>query len=46
MSNEYDMMKEIEKNGPIVVNFKSSESFEFYRSGIYAKDNFSSWVYE
>jgi len=36
MSNEYDMMDEIERNGPIVVNFLSDQFFEYYKSGIYA----------
>jgi hypothetical protein len=40
------MMAEIEKNGPIVVSFEPDEGFISYKSGIYAKADFSSWVYK
>lgn len=31
LSNEYDMMAEIEKNGPIVVSFEPDEGFISYK---------------
>ena len=30
MSNEYDMMKDINENGPIVVSFEPDEGFASY----------------
>ncbi len=45
-SNEFDMMVEIEQNGPIVVNFRADESFETYQQGIYAGQDYAGWVYE
>ena len=39
------MMVEIKKNGPIVVSFEPDEGFINYRSGIYAKTDFSNCVY-
>jgi hypothetical protein len=40
------MMVEIEKNGPIVVSFEPDEGFMNYKSGIYAKGDFSGWYYQ
>jgi len=43
MSNEFDMMKEIDQNGPIVVSFEPDEGFVVYKSGIYAQGKFDNW---
>jgi hypothetical protein len=43
MSNEFDMMDEIAKNGPIVVSFEPDEGFVLYKNGIYAKGDFDNW---
>jgi len=44
MSNEYDMMKDIFENGPIVVSFEPDEGFASYSDGIYAKGDFDNWL--
>tara|TARA_B110000503_G_C7069643_1_gene380309 strand:- start:268 stop:519 length:252 start_codon:yes stop_codon:yes gene_type:complete len=44
MSNEYDMMQDINDNGPIVVSFEPDEGFASYSSGIYAKGDFNNWL--
>ena len=43
MCNEYDMMKDIEQNGPIVVSFIPGHDLNLYKSGIYEKDS-NTWV--
>lgn len=44
MCNEYDMMKDIEQHGPIVVSFIPGRDLNLYKSGIYEKDNSNTWV--
>ena len=43
MSNEYDMMKEIKENGPIVVSFEPDDAFTNYKSGIYMDSKLNNW---
>lgn len=34
-TNDFEMMKELEDNGPIVVSFEPDEGFQNYDGGIY-----------
>lgn len=45
-TNEYEMMKELNDHGPVVVSFEPDEGFQNYSSGVYTQADFKGWKME
>lgn len=43
-SNEKEIMREIYKNGPVVMNFEPTFDFMYYAEGVYHSTEAADWI--